>query len=174
MVPWGFTAGLLKWLHRNWPSGWMRPMVVRSMWLLWTPTGPLGVSILAYAYSLLINTYNIYIYILCINVYIIYYIYILCVFLVYVCMYIICMYYIYIYMNTHMVLVHDLICMHTSPFLYVSLQVPNTMGSGLRFDPSVPDGWKDKDFPHDNSSIGTRAGWLLLISPWESLFIRSI
>jgi hypothetical protein len=56
----------------------------------------------------------------------------------------------------------------------VSLEVPNTMGSGLRFDPSVPDGWKDKDFPHDNSSIGTRAGWLLLISPWESLFIRSI
>lgn len=34
--------------------------------------------------------------------------------------------------------------------------VPNTMGSGLRFDPSVPDGWKDKDFPHDNSSIGKR------------------
>ena len=56
----------------------------------------------------------------------------------------------------------------------VSLEVPNTMGSGLRFDPSVPDGWKDKGFPHDNSSIGTRAGWLLLISPWESLFIRSI
>ena len=29
--------------------------------------------------------------------------------------------YIYIYTNTHLVLVHDLICMHTSPFLYVSL-----------------------------------------------------
>ena len=39
----------------------------------------------------------------------------------------------------------------------VSAEVPNTMGSGLRFDPSVPDGWKDKDFPHDQSSIGTRA-----------------
>ena len=110
------------------------------------------------------KSYYIYIY----YIYI-YYIYILFVVLVYVCMYIICMYYLSIYMNTHLVLVHDLIRMHTSPFLYVSrccvstlvrrvsLEVPNTMGSGLRFDPSVPEGWKDKDFPHDTSSLGTRA-----------------
>ena len=40
--------------------------------------------------------------------------------------------------------------------------VPNTMGGGLLLDPSVPEGWKDKDFPHDNSSIGTLAPGLAL------------
>lgn len=34
-------------------------------------------------------------------------------------------------------------------------KVPNTMGSTLRLNPSIPEGWKDKDFPHDKSSIGS-------------------
>ena len=33
--------------------------------------------------------------------------------------------------------------------------VPNTMGGGLLLDPGAPEGWSDKDFPHDESSIGT-------------------
>ena len=32
-------------------------------------------------------------------------------------------------------------------------KVPNTMGSTLRINPSIPEGWKDKEFPHDKSSI---------------------
>ncbi|CAJ1328154.1 unnamed protein product [Effrenium voratum] len=32
--------------------------------------------------------------------------------------------------------------------------VPNTMGNNLRLDPSIPDGWKDKAFPHSEASIG--------------------
>lgn len=28
------------------------------------------------------------------------------------------------------------------------------MGGTLRLNPSIPDGWKDKDFPHNETSIG--------------------
>ncbi|CAK9011218.1 Calpain-15 (Small optic lobes homolog) [Durusdinium trenchii] len=34
--------------------------------------------------------------------------------------------------------------------------VPNTMGGTLRLNPSIPDGWKDKDFPHNETSIGKK------------------